>query len=264
MTDPTEFYRGGVAVQTYDLFITTAATEGDAQFYCDCARRFGGEVLELGVGTARVAIALAEAGYNVTGLDLSPAMLERARQKVADVPPSVAERLTFVQGDMSAFDLGRTFPLILVPFRAFQHLLEPAAQRGALTCMHRHLVPGGHLVIDLFDPRLEFCLPEAPPLEGAREVWDPATSHRIRRTIVARANDPVRQLISERVRIEVIDDAGRVVATEETSWALRWTLRQEMIWLLELCGFEPVEQWSDFFGAPPAYGKEQVWVARAV
>ena len=102
------------------------------------------------------------------------------------MPPSVAERLTFVQGDMSAFDLGRTFPLILVPFRAFQHLLE------------------------------------------------------------------------------LIDDAGRVVSTEETSWALRWTLRQEMIWLLELCGLQPVEQWSDFHRAAPAYGKEQIWVARAV
>ena len=78
MADLDGFYRGGIAVQTYDLFVTSAATAGDTQFYCDCARRFGGEVLELGVGTARVAIALAEAGYNVTGLDLSPAMLERA------------------------------------------------------------------------------------------------------------------------------------------------------------------------------------------
>ena len=265
MTDPNEFYRGGIAVQTYELFITGAATAGDTQFYGDCARRFGGDVLELGVGTARVAVALAEAGHNVTGLDLSPAMLEHARQKVAGLLPAIAGRLTFVQGDMSAFDLGRTFPLILVPFRAFQHLLEPSAQRCALTCMRRHLAPDGHLVIDLFDPRLEFCLPDAPPLEGPREeVWDPATSHRIRRTIVARDNDPVRQRISERLRLEVIDGAGRVVATEETSWALRWTLRQEMIWLLELCGFRPVEQWSDFHGAPPAYGKEQVWVARAV
>jgi SAM-dependent methyltransferase len=262
--DPNAFYAGGIAVQTYNLFITDTATEGDTQFYCDCARRFGGDVLELGVGTARVAIALAEAGYNVTGLDLSPAMLESARQKVAGMPPSVAERLAFIQGDMSAFDLVRTFPLILVPFRAFQHLLDPAAQRRALACMHRHLAPGGHLVIDLFDPRLEFCLPGAPPLEAASEVRDPATGHRIRRSIVDRDNDPARQLIRERLRLEVIDDEGRIIATEETSWALRWTLRQEMIWLLELCGFQPVEQWSDFHGAPPAYGKEQVWVARAV
>ena len=264
MTDPNAFYAGGIAVQTYDLFITGAATEGDTQFYCECARRFGGDVLELGVGTARVAVALAEAGYNVTGLDLSPAMLEYAKQKAAALPPAIAARLTFVQGDMSAFDLGRTFPLILVPFRAFQHLLEPAAQRRALTCMHRHLAQAGHLVIDLFDPRLEFCLPGAPPLEASSEVRDPATGRRIRRTIVARDNDPLRQLISERLRLEMIDDAGCVVATEETRWALRWTLRQEMTWLLELCGFQPVEQWSDFHSAAPAYGKEQVWVARAV
>jgi SAM-dependent methyltransferase len=262
--DPNAFYAGGIAVQTYELFITDTSTAGDIEFYCECARRFGGDVLELGVGTARVAIALAEVGFNVTGLDLSPAMLERAWQKAASAAPTVAERLTFVQGDMSAFDLGRAFPLILVPFRAFQHLLEPAAQRRALACMRRHLAPGGHLVIDLFDPRLEFCLPGAPPLEASSEVRDPATGHHVRRTIVARANDPVRQLIHERMRLDVIDDAGRIIATEETSWALRWTLRQEMTWLLELCGFQPVEQCSDFHGSPPAYGKEQVWIARAV
>ena len=62
----------------------------------------------------------------------------------------------------------------------------------------------------------------------------------------------------------MLDDEGAVVATEETSWALRWTLRQEMAWLLELCDFEPVEQCSDFHGAAPAYGKEQLWIARAV
>jgi SAM-dependent methyltransferase len=264
MIDPNEFYRGGVAVQSYELFVTTAATAGDTRFYCECARRFGGDVLELGVGTARVAIALAKAGYTVTGLDLSPAMLERAGQKLTGLPPGVAERVTLVHGDMSAFDLGRTFPLILVPFRAFQHLLEPDAQRRALACMRRHLAPGGHLVIDLFDPRLEFCIPGAPPLDAAREVRDPVSGQRIRRTIVARDNDPLRQLICERLRLEVIDEAERVVATEETSWALRWTLRQEMAWLLELCGFRPVEEYSDFHGSGPAYGKEQLWIARAV
>lgn len=262
--DPNAFYAGGIAVRTYDLFVTSAATAGDTQFYCDCARRFGTDVLELGVGTGRVAIALAEAEYNVTGLDLSPAMLERARQKVASVPPAVAERLALVQGDMSEFDLGRLFSLILVPFRAFQHLVEPAAQRRALTCMRRHLAPGGHLVIDLFDPRLEFCLAGAPPLEEVREVEDPANGHRIRRTVAGRDNDPFRQLIRERIRLDVIDATGQVVMTEERSMALRWTLRQEMAYLFELCGFDVVEQVSDFFGAAPAYGREQIWIARAI
>ena len=60
----------------------------------------------------------------------------------------------------------------------------------------------------------------------------------------------------------MIDPAGIRVAAEETSWALRWIWRQEMAWLLELAGFEVVEHYADFDRAPPAYGREQLWVAR--
>ena len=264
MIDPNAFYAGGIAVGSYDLFADGPAVAGDVAFYANCAQRFGGDVLELGTGTGRVAIPLVEVGHSVTGLDLSPAMLDVARRKATRLPPAAAARLTLVPGDMCDFDLGRRFALALIAFRAFQHVIEPAAQRRALMRVHRHLKPGGHLVINLFDPRLEFCLPGAPAMQDVREVLDPATRHRIRRTMLQRDNDPFRQLIQERMRLDVIDEAGRVVMTEEGSMALRWTLRQEMAYLFELCGFEVVEQVADFFGAAPAYGKEQIWVARAV
>ncbi len=80
---------------------------------------------------------------------------------------------------------------------------------------------------------------------------------------VTRADGRLSLAIAVSERLEAFDQSGAVVAPEETSWALRWTFRQEMTWLPQLCGFQPVEQWSDFHGAPPAYGKEQVWVARA-
>ena len=264
MIDPNAFYAGGIAVRTYDLFVEGGPFEGDVDFYRACTRRFGRTVLELGVGTGRVAIPLAQAGCTVTGLDLAPAMLDLAAQRIATLPFEAAARVDLVQGDMADFDLKRTFDWTVIAARAFQHLIEPAQQRATLDAMHRHLKPGGHVVMHLFDPRLEFCLPDAPAPQQAREVWDPVAGCRVRRTIIARHNDPLRQVVGERMRIEAFDQAGAVVATEETSWALRWTLRQEMIWLLELCGFQPVEQWSDFRGAPPTYGKEQIWVARAV
>jgi SAM-dependent methyltransferase len=264
MIDPNAYYAGGLAVRTYDLFVEGGAFEGDVDFYRGCARRFGGGVLELGAGTARVAIPLAEDGCAVTGLDLSQAMLDFAKERIAKLPAATAARIQLVQGDMADFDLGRQFDWILIACRAFQHLIDPAMQRAALHAAHRHLPHGGHLVIDLFDPRLDFCLPDAPLPEQVREAWDPAAQCRVRRTVIARSNDPFRQLVSERLRIEALDKEGGVLATEETSWALRWTLRQEMAWLLELCGFRPVEEYSDFHGSGPAYGKEQLWIARAV
>ena len=61
MINPNAFYAGGIAVRSYDLFAVSPATAGDIAFYVTCAKRFGSDVLELGVGTGRVALPLAEA-----------------------------------------------------------------------------------------------------------------------------------------------------------------------------------------------------------
>jgi SAM-dependent methyltransferase len=188
-------------------------------------------------------------------------MLAIAHGKAAAHPAPVRDRVMLRQGDMADFDLARRFELALVPARAFHHLLTPEVQRMALSCIRRHLAPGGHLVIDLFDPKLEYCRPDGP-LPPPREVRESASGHLIRRRTTARDIDPLRQLITETLRFEVIDPAGTSVAAEETSWALRWIWRQEMAWLLELAGFEVVDHYSDFDRAPPAYGREQIWVAR--
>src|SRR5690242_871064 len=99
--DPNEYYAGGLAVRTYDLFVTDGPFAGDVDFYRGCARRFGPTVLELGVGTARVAIPLAEDGCRVTGLDLAQQMLDLAAAKIARVPAASAARIAFVRGDMA-------------------------------------------------------------------------------------------------------------------------------------------------------------------
>jgi hypothetical protein len=76
--------------------------------------------------------------------------------------------------------------------------------------------------------------------------------------------DWVLQRLDETLRIEELDVDGNVVDSEDSSWSLRWTMRQEMAYLFELCGFEPIEQYSDYLGSTPAYGREQLWVARAI
>ena len=66
------------------------------------------------------------------------------------------------------------------------------------------------------------------------------------------------------MRLEVFDEAGVKLADEETSWSLRWTYQQEMRYLFELTGFQIQEQFSDFLGSPPDYGKEQVWIVHPI
>lgn len=265
-TDPNAYYFDAYAVHSYDTFVSAAGAggplEGDVAFYLDCARRFGSPVLELGTGTGRVLLPLAEAGQEVWGLDLSPAMLAVAGEKLAG-RQDLSDRVRLVEADMADFDLGRRFPLALVPARAFQHLVDPDRQRAALACIRRHLEPGGHLVLDLFDPRLDTVTEGGPMPAPVRERRDPASGKLLRRTVIERHCDPLRQIIAETLRFEEIGPDGTVARLGETRWTLRWTLRQEMRWLLELSGFEPIAEYSDFHRSPPAYAREQLWVARA-
>src|ERR1051325_7194132 len=110
--------------------LTGSAVEGDREFYRRMARRTGGPILELGAGTGRIALPLAADGHAVTALDLSPHMLAIARAKAALVLPD--RRPRFVRGTMERFAFPRRFRLVIIPFRAFQHLLTPEAQRRCL------------------------------------------------------------------------------------------------------------------------------------
>ncbi len=258
-----EIFETRQTAEVYDrLYRSTlpgSSVEGDLAFYCALARRTGGPVLELGCGTGRVAFPLAAAGCAVTGLDVSPQMLRVARAKAALLPP--ARRPVFLRGDMTRFALRKRFQLALIPFRAFQHLLTWEAQRRCLECVRRHLVPGGRLVVDLFDPRLEMLVPGA--IAGARSRREFADA-RGRLTVLARrtANDPVRQILRESWEFTERDPRGRVTRRSRVGVTLRWTYRWEMRHLLELAGFEVLACHGDFRGSGPTYGVEQVWVAR--
>ncbi len=264
--DPNAYYKSKLGVAFYDLFSGDAhlngPAKGDVSFYVECAREFGGPVLELATGTGRVLWHLAGAGFEVVGIDVSDGMLVSARAKASSESPETAARVRLHKMDMTSFHLDQMFRLAIVPFRAFQHLIVPELQRQALRCVHQSLLPGGHFVIDVFDPRLEHCVPDAASPNPERRLKDPKSGHTVVRRVLERINDPVRQLVTETFRIEELDEAGVVLASEESSWTLKWSTRQEMRYLFELTGFEVIAEYSDFFRAPPAYGKEQLWVLR--
>ncbi len=253
----TLYQSGGPSVDLYDSRHGTVLglpIEGDVDFYLAQARETGGPVLELGVGTGRVAVALARAGFAVVGLDLSPHMLQVARKKA--VPG-----LKLVRGNMARFNLRRKFRLILIPFRAFQHLETPEEQRNCLECVRRHMARGGRFVVDLFDPKLEYCLPgrDTAP-KGRGSVRHPKSGKWIDIRIAERKNDPLTQTFTEKW---VYTERGPKGRRWDDFLTLRWTYRWEMRYLLELAGFRPTAGYGDFRGGPPKYGAEQIWVCHA-
>lgn len=167
---------------------------------------------------------------------------------------------------MCSFELGRQFGLIIIAFRSFQMLLTPEAERSCLEAARRHLAPGGKLVVNLFDPLLERLTPGtlAPeePLVG-RTVVHPQSGNVVRVEVLERTNRTLDQVLEETWRFTEFSAPGVVLRQEEEVLRMRWLYRYEMRYLLELCGFEVEAEYSDFHGSAPAYGREQVWVARA-
>jgi SAM-dependent methyltransferase len=120
--------------------------EPDGPFYLSLAQRFSGDALELGCGTGRVTIPMAQAGIKITGLDTVPGMLERAKVKAGDLP------VQWVEADIRRFDLGKQFKFIFETGAVFQHMLERPDQEAALARVWKHLEPDGYFVVGTMFP----------------------------------------------------------------------------------------------------------------
>lgn len=248
---------GKALVDYYDLFF--GGLPGDVAFYVEEARKAGSPVLEIGPGTGRILIPIAEADIEITGLDASETMLAVLRAKVSALDDAVQNRIDLVEGDMADFALGRRFGLVMIPCRAFLHLLTPEDQRKALRCIGEHLVDGGRLIMNMFDPRLDALLDDSR--EAMQETVIPESGNRVVMRDTA-THDMERQVIEADFAFEEFDLRGTMVAQVHAPLTLRWVYRYEMQHLLELCGFEVEALYGDFERGPFRYGGEQVWVAR--
>src|SRR5699024_3228271 len=121
----------------------------------------GGSILELGAGTGRVTLALAERGLHVLGLDLAPTMLVQAEAKLATASPDIRDRVRFRRADMAALNLGETFDAVIAPYFALAHLPAGAAWRNVFAGVARHLRPGGRAAFHM--PLAEVLSQPAPP-----------------------------------------------------------------------------------------------------
>lgn len=137
-------YREG-AERFYDLF----GAKNDAPFYIELAHAHGDKALELGVGTARLAIQLARAGVEAWGIDNSTHMLRAAEAKLWEEPPEVRDRVHLELADARRFSLDERFGLICFPSSSFDHILRREDQLLALRNIRKHIAEGGVYAFDL-------------------------------------------------------------------------------------------------------------------
>lgn len=216
----------------YDLDFGEA--DADLPMLQQFAARCGSPILELGCGTGRVLLPLVRQGYQVTGVDVSPAMLDLAHRKLD--AENLTGRATLLQQDMRELDVDGPFNLAFTVINTFMHLTTTDDQLVALDRIYQHLNPGGLLVIDLFNPDLGRLLDLRGQLTLEKVMTDPDTGHCLMRFHADKV-DLGQQTIHITFIVDEIDPEGRVQRTL-FPFSVRYLFRYELELLLRHAGFE--------------------------
>jgi SAM-dependent methyltransferase len=210
MTAPsvTDYYdEGALSTVFYDLLAEfDPSIRGDIEIYAALSegRR---SVLELGCGSGRVSQALAHRGLTVTGVDLAPAMLDKARQRRRQAPEAVARRLRYRLGDMAALDLPERFDLVLAPYFALAHL-DLEAQQRCLDGLARRLAPDGLAVLHLPVAARLAEPPQLPLDQPVVSITFDAEGRQLRLYVAERGFDPATGRFDQTIAYVVVDAAG--------------------------------------------------------
>jgi SAM-dependent methyltransferase len=218
-----------------------SVTEDIAFYVQEAALATPGPIVELGVGTGRIAVPVAASGVSVIGIDSSQGMLDVCRH--AAELAAVTDRIDLRLGDYREPPVEERVGLVLCPFRAYLHLHTDSERLEALRAAHALLVPGGRLVFDVFTPGPDDIAEtngrwlEREPGIFERADWD--EEHRVL-TLALRGPD------------------------DETTMALSWISQTEWQGLLVQAGFD-VEACYGWFDRRPWAGEDDsVWLARRV
>lgn len=211
--------------------------QDDLLLYRGFAARSGGPLLELGCGTGRLLLPLAQAGYEITGVDISPALLAVARRKIEAA--GLQQRVSLVQADMRDVHLRRRFRLAFVAINSFMHLLTTEDQLQALRCWREHLTADGLLILDLFQPHPQGLLEADGRLALDRQWEDPETGATVLRQTSRTLNLAEQTLDVTFIYDETTPD-GRVRRTL-APFQMRYLHRFEAELLLRLAGYD-IEQ----------------------
>jgi SAM-dependent methyltransferase len=236
----------------------------DVQFYRELAKkRLGtsGRILELGAGSGRVTIALARAGYEVVAVDGSKPMLAKLRARVKALPPTLARRITVVEGDLRDFQIAKAegrgakldqFPLAIAVFNVLEHLYTRVEVDACLRRVAEHLAPGGAFAFDVQMPDLDWLLRDPAKRWARTRFTDPTTG----RAMLYSTNhdyDPVGQIALIRLYYEPVDGKG---PTKIVKLSQRKFFPAELEALVAHAGLRMVERYGDFAWHPLDGGAE--------
>lgn len=244
----------------YGIWTATAAsTRANQAFYVEAYTAADGPVVELGIGDGRIAVAAAARGRPIVGVDSSPAMLQRCRDRATRA--GVLDRLTLLQADFREFALAEPAGLIALPYHSLGHLTSIDAKRQALRHIHTQLRPEGRFVFDDF-----FMTPDR--LDRMRRVQlraeYPSPDGHDTLLWVTSLVDEAAQSLRVVTWEDVLDADGTLARRRYRKLSLSWMTPVQAAQLLYDTGFAVEACYGDFDGTPfdDATAEEQIWVAR--
>lgn len=223
-----KFYRD--TARFYDAF----AERPDETLYLELAKRFGSPILELACGTGRITLMLAQAGYEITGIEISPEMLDIAQEKLRQLPEDVQSRVSLIPGDITNFQLEKRFAMVIIPW-SFKYLLTTDDQLACLRQGRKHLDDDGVFVLDLY-PR------EVIEKVGSEKQTVEVDGVTITKTYTY-STDIMAQIRHTDTIVDVVYSDGRTERME-TQVAVSLVMPREAELLVRTAGFEIVEDYG--------------------
>jgi SAM-dependent methyltransferase len=231
----------------------------DIMLYREMALRTGGPILDLMCGSGRVLFPLTYADYQVTGVDVSLVMLDKARERA--LAEGIAHNVTLVQGDICSIDLpSQHYALAFVALNSFMHLESTANQLAALTNIRCSLRPGGLFIIDVFNfnpTHLESednrMILERDYLLGGKHIYKFVTCE----------SDIATQMSSITTFYDSVDDQGQV-CRQVVRFGMRWLYRYELEHLLARTGFMVLSVYGSYDLDPYTSESERLIVLASV
>ena len=220
----------------YDVIYAKIRTSVDHDFYLRKMMEAKGPVLEVGVGTGRLFMDALRCGVDIYGLDVNVSMLEQLKRRI---PGNEAHRV--IHADVRDFNIGKSFELIVAPFRVFSHLIETEDQLSALGRIKAHLKDGGLFIWDLFDPDPVLCSKGLEPTVDFEGYWKEGKKLQRITSVIA---NPSRQINHVSMRYIWDDDDG----TRDETWSfpMRYFFRYELEHLIRLSGLRLINLYGDF------------------
>ncbi len=234
----------------------------DIPFYIEIAEDISAKnMLELGCGTGRVSIPIAEAGFSIYGIDLSEEMLKVFANKLHNLDQAIQAKITFIHGDMADFNLNMQFDLIIIPFRAFQSLTAEEEQIGCLKCVYDHLAEKGRFIVDVFLPYANLDESWIADENVNFETTLPNSKTKIRRTDLRKKIDVKNQIIyADLIYYIIYPDGKQETIVEEL--CLKYYYHDQIQRLLIENNFTICAEYGYYDKRKIGEGSEQIFVCK--